>query len=57
MYSNQYSLVCHDNSYIDGWLQIIVNTEERTQNHSAKSSLVVTHPSRLLTDVDVPLLQ
>jgi len=30
---------------IDGRSQIKVHTDERTQVHSAQSSLVVTHPS------------
>jgi len=33
----------HD-SYVDGQSQIKVHTDERTQVHSARSSLVVTHP-------------
>jgi len=35
----------HDNGYMDGRSQIKVHTYERTQVHSAQSSLVVTHPS------------
>jgi len=35
----------HENGYIDGRSQLKVNTDERTQVHSAQSSLVVTHPS------------
>ena len=34
----------HDNGYLDGWSQIKVHTDERTQVHSAQSSLAVTHP-------------
>jgi len=34
--------------YIDGRSQIKVHTDERTQVHNARSSLTVTHPSRLL---------
>jgi len=30
---------------IDDWSQIKVHTDERTQVHSARSSLTVTHPS------------
>jgi len=46
----------HDNGYMDGRSQIKVHTDERTQVHSAQSSLVVTHPStnragRYLTSV------
>jgi len=46
----------HDNGYMDGRSQIKVHTDERTQVHSAKSSLAVTHPStnrarRYLTSV------
>jgi len=35
----------HDDGYIDGWSHFKVHTDERTQVHSARSSLVVTHPS------------
>jgi len=35
----------HDNGYIDGRSQVYVHTDERTQVHSAWSSLVITHPS------------
>jgi len=35
----------HDNGYMDGRSQIKVHTDERTQVHSAQSSLAVTHPS------------
>jgi len=35
----------HDNGYMDGRSQIKVHTNERTQVHSAQSSLAVTHPS------------
>jgi len=35
----------HDDGYIDGRSQIKVHTDERTQVHSARSSLTVTHPS------------
>jgi len=46
----------HDNGYMDDRSQINVHTDERTQVHSAQSSLVVTHPSynrarRYLTSV------
>jgi len=46
----------HDDGYMDGRSQIKVHTDERTQVHSAQSSLVVTHPStnrgrRYLTSV------
>jgi len=46
----------HDDGYMDGRSQIKVHTNERTQVHSAQSSLVVTHPStnrgrRYLTSV------
>ena len=34
----------HDNGYMDGRSQIKVHTDERTQVHSAQSSLAVTHP-------------
>ena len=34
----------HDNGYLDGRSQIRVHTDERTQVHSAQSSLAVTHP-------------
>ena len=34
----------HDNGYMDGRSQIKVHTDKRTQVHSAKSSLAVTHP-------------
>jgi len=34
-----------DNDRIDGRSQIKVHTDERTQVHSARSSLLVTHPS------------
>jgi len=34
----------HDICYIDGLSQIQVHSDERTQVHSAWSSLVVTHP-------------
>jgi len=49
-----------DNGYIDGRPQIQVHTDEQTQVHSARSLLVVTHPStnrcrRALTSVNVPL--
>jgi len=45
---------------IDGRSQIKVHTDERTQVHSAQSSLTVTHPStnrgrRCITSVNVPL--
>ena len=33
----------HDNGYLDGRSQIKVHTDERTQVHSAQSSLAVTH--------------
>jgi len=35
----------HDNGYVDGRSQIKVHTDERTQVHSARSSMTVTHPS------------
>jgi len=46
----------HDNGYMDGRSQIKVHTDERTQVHSAQSSLAVTHSStnrtrRYLTSV------
>jgi hypothetical protein len=34
----------HDNGYLDGRSHIKVHTDERTQVHSAQSSLAVTHP-------------
>ena len=34
----------HDNGYMDGRSQIKVHTDERTQVHSAQSSLVIAHP-------------
>jgi len=40
----------HNDGYIDGQSQIQVYTEERTQVHSAQSSLVVI---QVLTEVDV----
>jgi len=50
----------HDDGYIDGRSRIKVHTDERTQVHSARSSLTVTHPSsnhgrHCLTSVNVPL--
>jgi len=50
----------HYDGYIDGRSQIKVHTDERTQAHSALSSLTVTHPStnrgrHCLTSVNVPL--
>jgi len=50
----------HDDGYIDGRSQIKVHTDERTQVHSARSSLTATHPStnrgrRCLTSVNVSL--
>jgi len=49
-----------DTNCIDGRSQIKVHADERTQVHSARSSLVVTHPStnrgiRCLISVNVPL--
>jgi len=35
----------HDNGYMDGRSQIKVHNDERTQVHSAQSSVAVTHPS------------
>jgi len=35
----------HDNDWIDDRSQIQGHTDERTQVHGARSSLVVTHPS------------
>jgi len=35
----------HDNGYMDGRSEIKVHTDERTQVHSAQTSLVVTHRS------------
>jgi len=35
----------HDDSCVDGRSQIKVHTDERTQVHSARSLLMVTHPS------------
>jgi len=35
----------HDNIYLEIRSQIYVHTDERTQIRSARSSLVVTHPS------------
>jgi len=40
-----------DNGYMDGQSQIKVNTDERTQFHSAQSSLAVTY--LILTGLDV----
>jgi len=50
----------HDDGYINGRTQIKVHTDERTQVHSARSSLAVAHPSTnrgrcCLTSVNVPL--
>jgi len=50
----------HNDGYIDGRSQIRVHTDERTQIHSAQSSLTVTHPStnrgrRCITPVNMPL--
>jgi len=39
------SLYQHDDGYKDGRAQIKVHTDERTQAHSARSSLTVTHLS------------
>jgi len=49
-----------DDDYIDGRSKIQVHTDERTQVHGARSSLVVTDSStnrsrRALTSVNVPL--
>jgi len=41
----------HDDGYMDGRSQIKVHTDERTQVHSAQSSLAVT--IQVLTGVDV----
>jgi len=42
----KYSILSqHDNGYMGGQSQIKVHTDERTQVHSAQSSLAVTHPS------------
>jgi len=35
----------HDDGYINDRSQIKVHTDEQTQDHSARSSLTVTHPS------------
>jgi len=44
-YDSFYVPMCqHDRSYIDGWSQIQVHSDEWTRVHSAWSSLVVTHP-------------
>jgi len=50
----------HDTGYMAGRSQIKVHTDKRTQVHSTRSSLTVTHPStnrgqRCLTSVNVPL--
>jgi len=50
----------HVDGYTDGRSQIKVHTDERTQVHSAWSSLTVTHPStnrgrRCSNSVNVPL--
>jgi len=50
----------HDDGYIGGRSQIKVHADERTQVHSAPSSLAARHPStnrgrRCLTSVNVPL--
>jgi len=50
----------HDDGYMDGRSQIKVHTDERTQVHSTRSYLTVTHPStnrgqHCLTSVNVPL--
>jgi len=50
----------HDDGYIDGRSYIKVHTDERTQVHSAWSSLMVTHPNtnrgrRCSTSVNEPL--
>jgi len=37
----------HDNGFIEKLLEIQVHSDERTQAHSTRSSLVVTHPSSL----------
>jgi len=46
----------HDDGYMDDQSQINIHSDERTQVHSAQSSLAVTHPSinrvrRYLTSV------
>jgi len=51
----------HVDGYVDGRSQM-VHTDERTQVHTARSSLAVTHPStnrgrRCLTSMNVPLSQ
>jgi len=46
----------HDNGYMDGRSQIKVHTDERTQVHSAQSTLVITpgdSPIRGPTELDV----
>jgi len=40
-----------DNGCIDGRSPIQVNTDERTQVHSARYSMVVTHPRTSLVSV------
>jgi len=45
----------HDNDNIDGRSQIQVHTDERTQVHSALSTLM--SPIQVLTELDVPKLQ
>jgi len=50
----------HDDGYIDGQLEIKVHTDKWTRVHSARSSLMVTHPGnnwgrRWLPSVNVPL--
>jgi len=42
---DSFFLCQHNNGYTDGRSQIQVHTDEWTQVHSARSSLVVTHPS------------
>jgi hypothetical protein len=43
--------------YLDGRSQIKVHTDERTQVHSAQSSLAVTHPGTNRAGLDVAQLQ
>ena len=57
---NEFNVHQHSIGYIDDRSQFQVHTDERTNGHSAQSSLVVTHPStnrgrRALTTVNESL--
>ena len=57
---NEFNVRQHSIGYIDDRSQFQVHTDERTNGHSAQSSLVVTHPStnrgrRALTTVNESL--